>query len=139
MLLLLCLTCVGLCAGQSLGNEYGMYFAGYFERQFDTNNNKMADLSEFQAVFDSYDPNKDDKVPVAECVKAAGTLKAGPPATYFALMDPNSDGVIYRTEVPAILNSFDINGNGNVTEIEFIDHYIELYLKVVAMQTFVGK
>ncbi|XP_048241422.1 calcium-binding protein LPS1-alpha-like isoform X2 [Haliotis rufescens] len=135
MLLLLCLTFVGLCAGQ--GNFHDQY-AKVFESKVDTNNNKMADVSEFKAIFDSYDLNKDGQVPVAEYEKATGGVGAGP-AAFFALLDPNSDGVIHRTEVPAILNSFDVNGNGKVTEEEFLKHYGDLYNKVLAMQISVGK
>ncbi|XP_046332828.2 uncharacterized protein LOC124115757 [Haliotis rufescens] len=135
MLLLPCLTFVGLCAGQ--GNFHDQY-ARDFELDVDTNNNKIADLSEFQAIFDLYDLNKDGQVPQAEYVKATGGVGAGPGAL-FALMDPNSDGVIHRTEVPAILHSFDVNGDGKVTEEEFIKHYSDLYKKVVAMHFSVGK
>ncbi|XP_046332826.2 calmodulin-4-like isoform X2 [Haliotis rufescens] len=135
MLLLLCLTFVGLCAGQ--GNFHDQY-AKFFEINVDTNNNKIADLSEFQANFDSFDLNKDGQVPVAEYENATGTVGAGP-ATFFTLIDPNSDGVIHRTEVPAILNSFDVNGDGKVTEEEFITHYTDLYKKALAMQISVGK
>ncbi|XP_071097280.1 calmodulin-4-like [Haliotis cracherodii] len=135
MLLLLCLTFVGLCAGQ--GSFHDQY-AKFFERNVDTNNNKIADLSEFQAKFDSFDLNKDGQLPVAEYQNATGDAGAGA-ATFFSLLDPNTDGVINKTEVPAILNSFDGNGDGNVTEEEFITHYTDVYKKALAMQISIGK
>ncbi|XP_067660933.1 guanylyl cyclase-activating protein 1-like [Haliotis asinina] len=135
MLLLICLAFVGLCAGQ--GNFHDQY-AQTFKQAVDTNNNHVADLSEFQALFDQYDLNKDGQVPVTEYVQASGGVGKGP-AAFFALLDPNKDGVIHRSEVPAILKSFDANGDGKVTEGDFIKHYGDLYNKVVAMQISVGK
>ncbi|XP_046583652.1 guanylyl cyclase-activating protein 1-like isoform X1 [Haliotis rubra] len=135
MLLLISLAFVGLCAGQ--GNFHDQY-AKTFEQAVDTNKNKVADLSEFQALFDQYDLNKDGQVPVAEYLQATGGVGKGP-AAFFALLDPNNDGVIHKSELPAVLSKFDVNGNGKVSEEEFIKHYGDLYNKVLAMQISIGK
>ncbi|XP_046568306.1 calmodulin-4-like [Haliotis rubra] len=131
MFLLICLAFVGLCAGE--GN-----FTDIFEQTIDTNKNKILDLPEFQALFDQNDLNKDGQVSLAENLKSTGTSGKGATA-FFTLLDPNKDGVIHRPELPAVLSKFDVNGDGTVTEEEFIKRHGELYNTAHGTLTSVGK
>ncbi|XP_067660934.1 uncharacterized protein [Haliotis asinina] len=128
MLLLICLAFIGLSAGQ--GNDQ---YARIFEQDVDTNNNKIADLSEFQAIFDKYDLNKDGQVPKAEYMQATGD--SGQAASiFFDFLDPNKDGVIHRSELPSIFHVFDFNDDGKVTEAEFTKHYSEMKMMIMFIQ-----
>ncbi|XP_046583651.1 uncharacterized protein LOC124290850 [Haliotis rubra] len=135
MLLLICLAFVGLCAGQLVQQTN---FTNIFEQIIDTNKNKILDLPEFKAVVLQDDLNKDGKVSLPEYQKGIGGTGKGP-AALFALVDPNSDGFVDVSELPVILSSFDVDGDGKVTEGEFIKKYSELYYKAFGLPVSVGK
>ncbi|XP_071097514.1 calmodulin-4-like isoform X2 [Haliotis cracherodii] len=89
---------------------------------FDLNKNGHLELSEFYALFDTFDTNHDHEMSIQEYIQSTN-VTATIARAVFKFLDKNHDNSFSRTETNGIFRIYDTNNNGVITFEEFTREY----------------